>query len=313
LSELLSSPRQSLRPSTLLALGVAFALCACSSSRPKNEEPEPDLATRIQTGPEEPLGKLLADLDSAIGRWNALTLTAATPSDQREARLLEAVIVEQASKRRDELISALESGPPINRIRAAGALGFSRAVEAQSPLLSALHDTHPDVVHNALMSLSILGRADTPLDEIASLLENHPDPQTRGQAAYAIRSILAAGGDSTAALGVSRRGLNDNEPFVRSQCALALGIVSDVPSIPVLLDRLYDPIPLVGDAAAEGLVGIAKTHAGEKGPIARGFVEAYGKNDARLKRRAKQALVRISDVNYGDDIDRWAEWSQRLP
>jgi HEAT repeat protein len=316
LSELPRQPRRSNRLASLspfAVAGVLLALGSCSSSRAKDDKAEVEKANLIQTGPEEPLGKLLADLDSAIGRWNALTLTASTPGDQREARLLEAVIVEQATKRRDELIAALESGPPINRIRAAGALGFSHAVEAQSPLLAALHDTHPDVVHNALMSLSILGRADTPLDEICALLENHSDPQTRGQAAYAVRSVLAAGGDSTAALGVARRGLNDTEPFVRSQCALALGIVADVESIPVLLDRLYDEIPLVGDASAEALVGVARKHESEKGAVARGLVEAYGKSDARLKRRAKQAMVRLSDVNYGDDIERWAEWAQRLP
>jgi len=227
--------------------------------------------------------------------------------------MLEAVIFEHASRRRAELVTALESGPPINRIRAAGALGFSRSLEAQSPLLAALHDSHPDVVHNALMSLSILGRADTPVDEICSLLEDHPDPQTRGQAAYALRSIVAAGARSELALRAARRGLNDPEPFVRSQCALCLGLVEDAESSAVLLDRLYDPITLVADAAAEALVGIATGVPERKGVVVRGLIEAYSRSDASLKRRAQGALVRLSDVNYGDDAKLWAEWAQRLP
>jgi len=290
---------------------LALAVSACAANQKKKETPETIAA--IQPAEPAPLGKLLADLDGAIGRWNALTLTATSPNEQREARILESVISDLASKRRDDLIEALEHGPPINRIRAAGALGFSKSVEAQSPLLAALHDSHPDVVHNALTSLAILGRADTPLDDICKVLDENSDPQTRSQAAYAMRSILAAGGDSERAVGAARRGLSDDEPFVRSQCALILGIAEDTPSIPALTDALYDVVPLVGDAAAEALVGIALSEGAEKGRIARSLVDAYSKSDARLRRRAKQALVRLSDVNYGDDTKLWAEWAQRLP
>lgn len=294
-----------------LALSLALASSSCQSTGAKSKEAS--AANPIATAPDEPLGKLLADLDSAIGRWNALTLTATTAAEQREARMLESVIADQASKRRQDLIEALESGPPINRIRAAGALGFSKAIEAQSPLLAALHDPHPDVVHNALTSLAILGRGDTPLDDVCRILEEHPDAQTRAQAAYAIRSVVSAGGDGGCARSTSRRGLIDSEPFVRSQCALTLGILKDVESVPALSDLLYDPIPLVGEAAAEALVGIAKSEGAEKGRIARTFVLAYDKGDARQRRRAKHAMVRISDVNYGDDATLWAEWAGKLP
>lgn len=303
------TPRAAAAPFALALLATLACACASTGGKQSNgDRPAP-----IQTGPEEPLGKLLADMDSAIQRWNALTLTASTATQHREARMLEAVIVEHASKRRQELITALESGPPINRIRAAGALGFSRSVEAQSPLLAALHDSHPDVVHNALMSLSILGRADTPVDEICALMSDHLDPQTRGQAAYALRSILAAGAQSETAVGASRRGLNDSEPFVRSQCALSLGILSDAPSTAVLLDRLYDPIPLVADAASEALIAIAHSKPASKGAVARGFVEACSRGEGPNKRRAQQALVRLSEVNFGDDLKPWNEWAQRLP
>ncbi|MBL8801513.1 MAG: HEAT repeat domain-containing protein [Planctomycetes bacterium] len=303
-------PTPSLRAAALAAL-VCAALTGCASTADKKADAA--AAQRIQPPVDEPLGKLLVDLDSAITRWNALTLTANTPAQQREARLLEAVIVEQSSKRCEELVEALELGPPINRIRAAGALGFSQSARAQGPLLAALHDPHPDVVHNALTSLAILGRADTPLDEIVALLENHIDPQTRAQAAYAVRCIVAAGGEGASVTGASRRGINDTEPFVRSQCALTLGLLADAPSVPALLDLLYDPVSLVGDAAAEALVGVSRKHPEEKGRVGRGLVELYTKSDAKLKRRAKSALVRISDVNYGDDPGLWLEWAQKLP
>lgn len=295
----------------LLAALCLGACAATGSSGKANQDAEP--AVRIQTDEAAPLGKLLADLDSAIGRWNSLTLTATTNAEQREARILESVISDMAKRRSAELIEALETGPPINRIRAAGALGFSKSVEAQSPLLAALHDAHPDVVHNALTSLAILGRGDTPLDDICRVLDDNDDPQTRSQAAYALRSIVSAGGGSERAIGAARRGLSDDEPFVRSQCALVLGLESDTPSIPALCDALYDSVPLVGDAAAEALVGIAREEGAEKGRIARALVDAYSKSEARLRRRAKQALVRLSDVNYGEDVKLWSEWAQRLP
>ena len=99
----------------------------------------------------------------------------------------------------------LESGPPINRIRAAAALGFTHAVEAQSPLLNALSDPLADVQHNALLGLAILARADTPLEPICRLCEFSPDAETRGQAAFALRSIVNAGGAADCAATTARR------------------------------------------------------------------------------------------------------------
>jgi HEAT repeat protein len=180
-------------------------------------------------------------------------------------------------------------------------------------LLAALSDSNPDVVHNALLGLAVLGRGDTPLDEICSLLERSPDAQTRSQAAWAMRSIVGAGGTSDKVVGIARRALVDTEPFVRVQCALTLGLLADKDSIPALGDALYDTVQLVSRAAGESLVLIAKKDISQKGVIGRKFVEALTKGDARLQKRAKEELVQISDVNYGDDIKLWTEWAKRLP
>jgi HEAT repeat protein len=295
----------------LAALATALALAGCSSSGVKNDAPE---RTAIRMQPDDPIGKLLVDLDQAIARWSALTLVARSSKELREHRMLQQLVEERAQKRLPELIHEVESGPPINRMRAAAALGFSHSIEAQSPLLNALHDPSPDVVHNALLGLAVLGRADTPLTDICELAENAHDEQTRAQAAFAIRSIVQAGGGGDCAAPMARRGLIDGEPFVRSQSALTLGLLGDGASVEALIDLLEDPVHLVGSASAESLVLIAKSKPEHKGAIGRGLVRAYSADEnGPMHDTALDALVQIADANYGEDIQPWLEWSQRLP
>jgi len=306
----LVQPRIQFRSLAQLAC-AALALCAACASTPT--EDKTDTPNPIQEQEQDPIGKFLADFDKSVTQWSSLTLTASTSTEYREARVLESVLVDRTTRRRDELIKELESGPPINRIRAAAALGFTRSVEAQSPLLAALSDSNPDVVHNALLGLAVLGRGDTPLDEICNLLERSVDAQTRSQAAWAMRSIVGAGGSGDRVVGVARRALVDTEPFVRVQCALTLGLLGDKESVPALGDVLYDQGQLVSRAAGEALVLIAKKDVSQKGPVGRKLVEALTKGDGRLQKRAKEDLVQISDVNYGDDLKLWTEWAKRLP
>jgi HEAT repeat protein len=306
----LASTWRSACAALLAALLVGAALAGCSSTAGKDAKPE---RTAIRMQPDDPIGKLLADLDQAIARWSALTLAARSQKELREHRMLQQLVEERAQKRLDELIHEVESGPPINRMRAAAALGFSRSVEAQSPLLNALHDPSPDVVHNALLGLAVLARADTPLADICRLAEDARDEQTRAQAAYAIRAIVQAGGSGDCVAPVARRGLIDGEPFVRAQSALTLGLVEDGGSVEALIDLLDDPVPLVGTAAAESLVLVAKAKPEHKGTIGRALVRVYTADEGPISRRALDSLVQIADANYGDDVQLWLEWSERLP
>lgn len=227
--------------------------------------------------------------------------------------MLVQVLSDRSLRRRDELIRELETGPPVNRMRAAATLGFTKTIEAQSPLLNALSDASPDVVHNAVLGLAILGRADTPLDALCRLSEFDPDPRTRGQAAFAVRSIVNAGGGGECVLGAARRGLADPEVYVRSQSALTLGLLGDAESVPALADLVYDASMHVTSAALEALLLIVDRHDLQKGPVGRALVEAYAKSKKQRKDLVKQALINISDVNYGEDLVLWTEWSQRLP
>lgn len=294
----------------LALLAPALALLGCASSGEKGDRVE---RTAIQMQPDDPIGKLLVDLDQAIARWSALTLVARSSKELREHRMLQQLVEDRAQKRLPELIHEVESGPPINRMRAAAALGFSHAIEAQSPLLNALHDPSPDVVHNALLGLAVLGRADTPLADICELAEDAQDEQTRAQAAFAIRSIVQAGGGGDCAAPAARRGLIDGEPFVRSQSALTLGLLGDGSSIEALIDLLEDPVHLVGASAAESMVLIAKEKPEHKGTIGRALVRVFSADKKPMRDTALDALVQIADANYGEDVKLWLEWAERLP
>ncbi len=300
-------------PLTLtLALALTLLACACSTTESTGLRDE-DLPKPIVTQAEDSLGKFLADVDGVVARWSVLSMTAKSAAEQREARMLEQLLIERTSKRRDELVHELESGPPINRIRAAAALGFTHSVEAQSPLLNALHDSSADVVHNALLGLAILARADTPLEEICRLAEDSPDPQTRSQAAYAMRTIVGAGAEPQSAVPTARRGLISQEPLVRAECALTLGLAGDAPSVPALGDLLADSVPFVTQAAVKALVLLAKKEPSQKGAVGRALLACHANSKGALAERTMEGLVQISDVNYGTDVKLWTEWAQRLP
>ena len=304
-------PHTRRRAGTLLLLALVAA--GCSSTGKRREPLIEDLGPQVFPNPApEPIGKFLADLDTSIRDWTTLTHTARTSEERRMARLLELDLNRRAYPRRDELVEQLETGPPYNRVRAATALGFTRAVEAQSPLLAALEDPDPDVVHNALLGLALLERPDTPLERIAELAARDADPHTRGNAAYALRSIVQAGGRSEVVLPAARLGLADPEPLVRVQSALTLGVLGDEASLQRLADLAHDPTPLVRQASLRAIVLIGEEARGGKGPAARALtamLAAPGKDEALVRR----SLIELAGIDYGKDLEPWVEWANRLP
>jgi len=311
---------RSAAPRALAALLVSSApvlVLSCASpsraAQPGSIEVAELEPLRVRELPPEPIGKFLADLDLALRRWNDLMLTAKNADERRQARLLQGTLERNTRQRMDELIEQLESGPPQNRVRAAPALGFTRAVEAQSPLLAALADPSPDVVHNALLGLALLERADTPLDPICEILSTSHDPETRSNAAYALRSIVAAGGSGECALSSARLALVDPEPFVRVQAALVLGMQRDAGSIEPLADLLYDPVLLVSQGAIEALAMLGRDVPAERGRVARSLAAALAQFPSERKPSVRRALIQLAEIDYGEDEEEWMRWAQRLP
>ena len=265
------------------------------------------------TNKPPPIGKFLAEVDASIRAWNNLLLTADTAEERRKARMLEDNLSRVTHQRRDEIIEQLESGPLNNRVVAASALGFTRDVEAQSPLLAALDDSHTEVVSNALLGLMLLGRADTPLDPICRLMESSPDESVRRNAAQCVGSLVQAGGRSDAILGAARQGLNDVEPGVRSQSALLLATLVDVDSLPGLSDRLYDEVPLVVAAASRAIAYIGAESPHHKGAAARALAKAYTDDKDAKQPHYRRALAELAGIDYGEEPQEWVDWANRLP
>jgi HEAT repeat protein len=302
-----------------LLCGLAACLCACASEpkKPATEstDPKQPAGPIIEaTNQPEPIGKFMADLDASIRAWTNLIMSASSEEDRRKASLLEQSLSAVTHKRRVELIEQLESGPLSNRVVAACALGFTRDIEAQSPLIAALNDPHPEVVSNVLLGLMLLGRADTPLSGICSYLSSSTDPGIRRNAAQCAASLVQAGARDDCIVPACRLGLVDKEePTVRAYCALMLATLEDRSSLPALCDRLYDPVPLVRAAAARSVAYIGKQSPPDKGAAARALVTVMSKTEGANQLVFKKALIELSSNNYGDDMKAWLEWAARLP
>lgn len=297
-----------------LAPCLALLLAACSSA-PKQEEPiVKEIGPQVFLEDEQqPIGLFLASMDVSIRDWMRLTHTARTSEERRMARLLELDLSRRARPRLLELVEQLETGPPQNRVRAASSLGFTRAAEAQSPLLSALGDPDPDVVHNALLGLALLERSDTPLERICALLLNDPDPQMRGQAANTLRTLVQAGGRSDQVLPTARLGIADPEPLVRVQAALVLGMLHDDSSLDRLTDLSHDATSLVRQAAMRAIVLIGQNAPAGKGAAARALVSMLERAQKKKDLSVRRALIELAGVDHGEELQPWVEWAQRLP
>ena len=296
------------------AILFALACVACAGTGAKSgasDEDTPFVAINPENPP--PIGKFLAELDLAMRYWTNLTLTASTAESQREARQLEAHLSLQTSRRIGELIEQLQSGPPRNRQRAATALGFTHDSRAQGPLLAALHDSDANVVHNSLLGLALLAMGDTPTDRLVELMADHEDPDTRSQAAYALRSIAAAGGPADDLVGPAQMALLDPDAGVRSQAALVLGLAIDGESVQQLGDLLYDEIPLVQHAAIEALLLIGQGDGRSRGATARALVDAWVEAKRAMRQRLKMSIVVLAGEDLGEAEEDWIEWSRRLP
>jgi len=303
-------------------LGLALTLVlggACRSTQdPKSAAgkgeggPEP-YVSGIVPNEQVPIGQFLAELDRDIGLWTDLTLTARSDKERRKTTSLQAALKDSTTRRTDELIEQLEGGSTQNRIRAAGALGFTQSPAAQSPLLAALHDDSPDVVCNALLGLTLLEMPDTPVDTIANLFESSPDAQIRANAGYAIRSIVEAGGQPTPQITrATQLGLIDTDPFVRTHSALIAGLIGDLDSLAALSDMLGDEAELVSLSAARGLLLIAKAHPKAKPQVAVALAQGM-QNASRPQRNSlRRALVELSGQNLGENPEAWTAWAKGL-
>jgi len=301
-------------PILLLALTLNSTL-ACSStgkaSGPKRGKPEPFVPLPDE-GPET-IAYFLTRFDRSLLQWSELKLQASSPRDQNALAALEASMTDRAKKRRDELLTELESGAPNNRQVAAAALGFTHDPTVLGPLSAALADHDPEVVQKALLGLGVLAHPDTPLGPVRSRLVDDPEPWTRNNAAFVLL-MLARGGCKTSELAeICRAGLGDTEGGVRAQCASAVGYLADPEAAPQLAALLLDDQNLVALAAAMALARVGREHGEMKGTAARALSGALDSVKADRRLHLLGALRWLAEDNYGEDARPWREWAYKLP
>lgn len=260
-----------------------------------------------------PLGKFLADMSSSIQAWSQKTLAATSRTELRKQNILEHRITQLARERKEDLLYSLEAGPQRNRVIAAAALGFTRDPDALSPLLDALEDTDPRLVGNALLGLTVLEHPDTPTERISSILRYDPNPQLRWGAAYCARTLIERGVRDEELTDAGRSALLDTEPVVRSQCCLLLAIIGDAESFGAMEGLIRDPVPLVASAAIRAIGLLGENATDIRGDCARALTNELGTENRVMNERIRRSLVRLSNRDYGNDVDRWRMWSMRLP
>ena len=308
---------------------AAFALAACNSS---GGQQAPANGQEVEwIGPDGPepydpnitkdrrlAGAVLADVDKSLRIWVNITLTGNSAKDGSTLNIVEADLRRKVRAKLLVIVEQLETGPPINRQIAAAALGFSGDPKTLSPLLAALEDDSPDVVANALLGLSVLADPDTPRILVAAELEDVNQPfNVRSQAARALRAVGLydlGEADRAAVIRAARAALGDANEGLRPTGAIILAEVVDTNSVPELARALMDPTPLVARAASRALARIGSVDRKFEGQAARALTAALEVVDEdRVRPAILKDLQALAGKNYGDDVEEWVRYAQKLP
>ena len=309
---------------------LTLAVTACNT--PGEEQARPVEGQEVEwIGPQGPepydpnitkdrrkAGAVLADIDKSLRIWTNILLTGSAAKDGSTLNIVEADLRRKVNSKLPMLLEQLETGPPINRQIAAASMGFSDGTRVLGPLLAALDDDSSDVVANALLGLSILRDPATPRIPLASKLEDVQQTlAVRNNAARALRSVGLLGldeADRAAVIRAGRAALGDPEEGLRPSGALILAEVADTDSIPELSRALTDPTPLVARAASRALARIGSVEPEFKGRAARALTSVLNSVDPeRVRPSILKDLQALAGKNYGDDIEEWVRYAQKLP
>src|SRR5688572_10505134 len=222
--------------------------------------------------------------------------------------LLESAAFGAARPTFEDLVANLKSPSPRTRMEAAAALGKSRRREAVTPLAALVRDPEPRVrleVVRALRTLrdlagvpalvTSLGDGDREVREeaIGTLVEIYSERDRIGPVGRFLeifsdefdRTSIAPYTvvDPTVERGLAGA-LRDEDPAIREQAALALGILNARSTVPDLVNALKDPDPggRGGSATAIGKVGTAED--------GRALVPLLADQDTEVRNRVLQAV-----------------------
>jgi len=320
-----------------LFLILALALTGCESSPdtpPEAGEPgqpgaggagnakKPPKPTNLLA--ENERSQLYFDLDQYTGRYM-------TARDQGNARaytsLHASVLMPMVERNIDELTRTVRDPEQMRyRIIAARALGFGSDLSGDRivpALVSVLEDKNVNLANSALVSLYLLGWAETPIAPIVTLL-NHPDLLLRSNGALAISAVLRAKRKEAedriemtmeireASGRLMALAMNpDEDAFVRAHSASALGNIGDPASADVLLNLLLDQYQVVRIHSAQGLGNLGQESAIL--PLINALKVTESRNEARIIVASLEEIATALDYPVdkealGTEEENWRAW-----
>ena len=217
----------------------------------------------------------------------------------------------------------------IEAIKVLKGVDCPQAAKALFPLLS---DRDPEIVQAAVEVISSFHREET-LGPFLEILPKLKDPAGRS------RLVEVLGKARFVQAAPVLRGMLKKERDVptKVRIAKALGIFKDKEAIPFLAKLLQDRAPQVRMAALDALAGIRdKKHGDLVVPLLKDsdwrvrsaaihaarvirvqaavepLIDLLGEKEGRLRMEAADALVEITDCDYGDDQAMWKKQWARL-
>ncbi|MEM1448007.1 MAG: HEAT repeat domain-containing protein [Planctomycetota bacterium] len=323
-----------MRPDLIHTIGIAITaavLFGCSSTSGGKTATDQDGNPVDWIGPTETVpydpnitkddrktGEVLADIDRKLRLWNGIVLEGRASKDASRLDLVESSLRYEASKNIAILVEQLEVGPPTNRQIAAAGLGFSESTEALGPLMAALDDPSSEVVANALLGLSTLRDAETPVAPIAAklgdALASIPVRSNAGRALRALNLTELEESDRDAIVDAARTALGDDDSALRVHGALVLAQVGDSDSVGRIARYLGDESQIVVRAVSRSLARLGSIDDAQFGRAVRALVAAMtGTDDDTIREAILDDLQALTKINYGDDEEEWIKYAQKLP
>ncbi len=217
----------------------------------------------------------------------------------------------------------------IEAIRVLKGVDCPQAAKALFPLLS---DRDPEIVQAAVDVLSSFQKEET-LGPFLEVLPKLKDPAARSR----LVQILGNAHFDKAAPVLMAMLKKERDVPTKAQIARALGIFKDKKAVPYLAKLLKDRAPQVRMAALDALASIRDKEQGDlvvpllKDPDWRvrsaairaartirvqaavePLIDLLGEKEGRLRMEAADALVEITDCDYGDDQAMWKKQWARL-
>jgi HEAT repeat protein len=204
------------------------------------------------------------------------------------------------------LKQALKDSDAKVRVAAIQALGKTEDSSVRRLLLKALKDSDPNVRKTALQSLARTNNARTVKELVMAL--GDPNWGVRNQAVHSLGTMGASAVKPLIAT------LEHEDKDVRTLAINALGKIGDARAVKALTGVLDDADPDVRKEVPTALGNIAATARLRKDTtvtmqIANLLVRTLKKGDSATRHETVVALQLLSGQDFGDDVDRWNQWT----